>query len=154
MRVCTLLVENSDGFLNMLRVEVSDWRRLEQDVQSHGLLGQTWRRRQSGHIEGEVDDYAVGHNDLLGCSFLFNQFTCSTATTLERARRWQEAWRLGCYALPIACGCLVSCLALWSVPVSCLLVVEPVVQCVYRYASLGFCLHSWCLMRPCSAPLM
>ena len=58
----SLTLENSDGFLNILRLAVSSMPRLIREVQSHGLIGQTWQRRTDGVevavLEGRVDDYA------------------------------------------------------------------------------------------------
>ena len=71
----TLTIENSDAFLNIRSIKVDNehWNRL----QSHGLLGQTWRNQRYGgrvqEIEGEVDDYVVG-DDIFGDNFLFNKF--------------------------------------------------------------------------------
>ena len=78
-----LRLENSDGFVNILRLSVSDWSRLVQQVQSHGLIGQTWRSEADGAqrrgeevaaVEGRVDDYVLQGGDLLGTDFVYNQF--------------------------------------------------------------------------------
>ena len=71
-----LTVTNSDGFLNLHEVAVSDWTALTHEVQSHGLLGQTWRRRSGGEVdgvEGSVDDYAEQDNDMFGTKTHFNR---------------------------------------------------------------------------------
>jgi len=69
-----ITIENVDGFLNLRSVHVHDWRSLE----SHGLLGQTWRKRRYAgrvkEIEGEVDDYVILSDDIFGDNFLFNKF--------------------------------------------------------------------------------
>ena len=74
-----LTVENSDGFLNLKEVRVNDWEKLVGDVQSHGLLGQTWRRGVEGGevkgLEGRVDDYVL-QDGLLSCSFLYSKHEC------------------------------------------------------------------------------
>ena len=53
-------------------------RRLTTKVQSHGLIGQTWRRDQQGAdvkaVEGRIDDYADEANELFGCSVVYNRF--------------------------------------------------------------------------------
>ena len=68
-------VENSDHFINLVEVDVTDWVLLRKDVQSHGLLGQTWQSHKGKNaVEGEVDDYAEGDNDLFGSKFLYNRF--------------------------------------------------------------------------------
>jgi hypothetical protein len=72
-------VENSDGFVNIVSLTVSDWSRLRSDVQSHGLVGQTWRRggvegKEVKVVEGWIDDYAERDNELWGNGFTFNQF--------------------------------------------------------------------------------
>ena len=36
-------VENSDHFINLIEADVTNWGLLRKDVQSHGLLGQTWQ---------------------------------------------------------------------------------------------------------------
>ena len=77
--VYRLTVENSDGFLNLVQAQVLDWQALKRDVQSHGLLGQTWQSRGAQAIEGAVDDYAEGDNDLFGSHFLYNKFQLSPA---------------------------------------------------------------------------
>jgi hypothetical protein len=68
-----LSLENSDQFINVVGVRVLDWANL---TVAHGLLGQTWRagRRhglQLPDVEGLIDDYAEGNNDLLGGRFVF-----------------------------------------------------------------------------------
>ena len=79
-----LTLQNSDGFVNLLQLAVSGWSELVGSVQSHGLIGQTWRRRAAGggvstgsipHIEGEVDDYVV-RDGLLGCDFMYSKMAC------------------------------------------------------------------------------
>ena len=79
-----LTLQNSDGFVNLLQLAVSGWSELVGSVQSHGLIGQTWRRRVAGggvgtgsipHIEGEVDDYVV-RDGLLGCDFMYSKMAC------------------------------------------------------------------------------
>ena len=77
----TLELENSDGFLNIARLSVSSWARLVRDVQSHGLIGQTWRSsgavgEQVAEVEGRVDDYVEADGQLLGCNTKYNRFAC------------------------------------------------------------------------------
>ena len=79
--VFTLHIDNSDMFLNIDQVSVSDWPRLVNDLQSHGILGQTWkllsgseRGAHIGDIEGVVDDYADAGNDIWGNSNSYNKF--------------------------------------------------------------------------------
>ena len=76
----SLKVESSDGFLNLLELSVRSMKALSGEVQSHGLIGQTWRRHTRGkdvkEVEGFIDDYAVEGNDLMGCIFVFNHFDC------------------------------------------------------------------------------
>ena len=71
--VYRLVVENSDNFINLMEVDVTDWQALRKDVQSHGLLGQTWRLNAKWAVEGEVDDYAEGDNQMFGTNFLYNK---------------------------------------------------------------------------------
>ena len=71
-------VENSDGFLNLLSVTPSSLQALAR-ADTHGLLGQTWRRpsaksAQVAAIEGAVDDYALPSNDMWGSDFPYNRF--------------------------------------------------------------------------------
>ena len=72
----TIVIENVDGFVNFRSVSVSaeSWTRL----QSHGLLGQTWRHQVYGgkvpYIQGEVDDYVVAEDDVFGVSFPYNRY--------------------------------------------------------------------------------
>ena len=77
----TMTLENSDGFLNIVSLSVSNWAKLVSVVKPHGLIGQTWRRDQKGdevkQVEGRVDDYAEKTNDLFGCDVLYNRFACS-----------------------------------------------------------------------------
>jgi len=71
-----LTVTNSDGFVNLHEVSVADWTALTHEVRSHGLLGQTWRRRVGGEVagvDGLVDDYAEQDNDVFGLKTQFNQ---------------------------------------------------------------------------------
>ena len=74
--VYQLTLTNSDLFVNLHEVSVSDWTALTHEIHSHGLLGQTWRRRQGGEVadvEGLVDDYAEQDNDVFGLKTHFNR---------------------------------------------------------------------------------
>ena len=71
-----LTLTNSDGFINLHEVSVSDWTALTHEIHSHGLLGQTWRRQAGGEVEGVeglVDDYAEQDNDMFGVKTHFNK---------------------------------------------------------------------------------
>ena len=78
----SLVVENSDGFLNILSLSVSSLHALSSRVRSHGLIGQTWRAAaevkgsEVREVEGFVDDYAEASGDMLGCDFVFNKHSC------------------------------------------------------------------------------
>ena len=76
--VWQLRVENSDGFLNIVRLTVTNMTRLVDEVRSHGLIGQTWRDDQKGEqvrqIDGTVDDYAVQDGDEYGTRFVYGRF--------------------------------------------------------------------------------
>ena len=68
-----LTLQNSDSFINVAALAVSEWKQLRAQ-QAHGLLGQTWRRaakqgQQVKEIDGEVDDYAEASNELFGNNF-------------------------------------------------------------------------------------
>jgi len=69
-------LENSDHFINLAHIKVTDWERLTEDVKSHGLIGQSWNpsRGNSDAIEGEVDDYVIYDNELTGTQFQYSQF--------------------------------------------------------------------------------
>ena len=70
-----MVIENSDMFVNIAGIEVTDWRRLKDEVQPHGLLGQTWQgRHRTVATEGTVDDYAEANNELFGSQFLYSKF--------------------------------------------------------------------------------
>lgn len=73
----SVTLENSDGFLNLLSLSVSSWTELTTRRQSHGLIGQTWRRDQRGmdvrEVEGTVDDYAELTNDEFGCGVVYDR---------------------------------------------------------------------------------
>ena len=90
----TLTIQNSDGFVNLLRLEVSSMSSLRHDVQSHGLIGQTWQCRTDGMevavLEGYVDDYAEESGELLGCGVLYNRFDCSGSDERGRLARVLE----------------------------------------------------------------
>ena len=68
-------LENSDLFINQrLAANVP-----LGDLQSHGLLGQTWSEKVNNSsklkfIEGEIDDYSVGEESLYSTMFAFNLF--------------------------------------------------------------------------------
>ena len=83
----TLTIQNSDGFVNLLRLEVSSMSSLRHDVQSHGLIGQTWQRRVDGPevaaLQGYVDDYAEESGELLGCGVLYNKFDCTAVASVD-----------------------------------------------------------------------
>ena len=76
--------ENSDMFLNQ-KVHVTNWKTLN----SHGLLGQTWRKKTYPnpikHVEGAVDDYVVKGKDLFGDQFLYNLFATKVASGAKSA---------------------------------------------------------------------
>ena len=76
----SLTVENSDHFLNIIQLSVNNMRRLQTEVQSHGLIGQTWNAHTKGEevaaVAGVVDDYVESSGDLLGCAFVNNKFEC------------------------------------------------------------------------------
>jgi len=69
----TLNVENSDGFVNIAGLSVNVPLR---SLDSHGLLGQTWKRSSDRHhvIEGDVDDYSINENHVFGTAFAYNLF--------------------------------------------------------------------------------
>ena len=70
-----MVVENSDMFVNIAGIQVTDWQKLKEEAQPHGLLGQTWQgRRRSNPVEGSVDDYAEADNALFGSKFLYSKF--------------------------------------------------------------------------------
>jgi len=69
------ILSNSDYFINqVVKVKVP----LSRLNGAHGLLGQTHRARVYNtavkYIEGSVDDYVVGDDDIFGDSFIYNQF--------------------------------------------------------------------------------
>jgi hypothetical protein len=70
----TFQLSNSDNFINQA---VSPRISLSQ-LGTHGLLGQTHSTKvypsKVRHIQGEVDDYAIADNDLLGTNFVHNLF--------------------------------------------------------------------------------
>ena len=78
--VYTMRLQNSAGFLNLVELSVDSWSRLTTDVQSHGLLGQTWRLYNKGEdvkaIEGRIDDYLLARNDMFGCDDVYSKFEC------------------------------------------------------------------------------
>ena len=67
-------LNNSDMFINQaVRSNVA-----LSKLHTHGLLGQTHSSKKHAStlkfIEGEVEDYAIDHDDIMGTSFMFNQF--------------------------------------------------------------------------------
>jgi len=67
-------LSNSDHFINQeLRAKVP-----LQQLKSHGLIGQTHSSKTYAtaikYIQGKVDDYVIGDNDILGTQFLYNRF--------------------------------------------------------------------------------
>jgi len=68
-------IENSDMFVNQNVVVNVPLNRL----QTHGLLGQTWRSKLYNstlkYIEGEVDDYVILDDDIFGSNFVYNAFS-------------------------------------------------------------------------------
>ena len=77
----TLYVDNSDGFVNLATIKTL--KPLSQ-LNSHGLLGQTYVRRGSGKkgelsgvIEGEVDDYVVD-GGLFATGALYNMYNIAS----------------------------------------------------------------------------
>ena len=79
--IWSMTIDNSDMFLNLASVRVSSWSTLINKIQSHGLLGQTWkvlkgndRGEQVSEIVGLVDDYLEGNNEIYGTQTLYNKF--------------------------------------------------------------------------------
>jgi len=73
-----ITIENVDGFVNLRSVEVP-WQQMKK-LTSHGLLGQTWNGKvyagqKLSMIQGNVDDYIVGEDDVFGVAFPYNQFS-------------------------------------------------------------------------------
>jgi len=71
----SIRIDNSDGFLNVRRLGYSlPMSRLK----SHGLIGQTYDNKRYPStlkvIEGEVDDYSIGDDQLFGTDFVFNKY--------------------------------------------------------------------------------
>ena len=70
-----LELESSDGFVNLLQLRP---RLALSELTSHGLLGQTHsqtlHKSPLRYIEGEVDEYALPSNDLLGTEFAYSRF--------------------------------------------------------------------------------
>jgi len=72
-----IVLTNSDMFFNQ---EVSMTAFGEEKLQSHGLLGQTWRNEVytvggvKRVIEGVPTDYLIADEDILGDSFTYNKF--------------------------------------------------------------------------------
>ena len=84
--VFTLLIDSSDGFLNLAQVSISSWRELVDTVRPHGLLGQSWQRRPQGErgaevadVQGRIDDYLDADNSIFGSDNLYSRFTGSSA---------------------------------------------------------------------------
>ena len=76
--VFTLFIDNSDQFVNLGEVRIASWVALVNEVQPHGLLGQTWRQLQSEErgkevpeVQGAVDDYVDQNDDLFGCENVY-----------------------------------------------------------------------------------
>ena len=80
-------IDNSDMFLNLAALRVMDWGRLIRTDQPHGLLGQSWTRRSRAGklskdglvnvkdvVEGDVDDYVVAEDSMLGTDFAYSKF--------------------------------------------------------------------------------
>ena len=92
----SLTLQNSDGFLNIVSLTVSSMSRLARQVQSHGLIGQTWQRRTDGAevavLEGRVDDYVEVNEALLGCAFVFNKFHCEQSADVAAPLEIDTTW--------------------------------------------------------------
>jgi len=77
----SMKIDSSDYFLNLASVSVTSWSTLINKVQSHGLLGQTWkllrgneRGEEVSEIVGRVDDYLEIDSAVFGHSTLYNKF--------------------------------------------------------------------------------
>ena len=77
----TLDIDNSDGFLNLARVTIASWAELTRVVQPHGLLGQSWQRwagadrgEEVAEVQGRVDDYVDGDDDIFGINNAYSRF--------------------------------------------------------------------------------
>ena len=71
-------LDNSDSFINLVSVRVSDWSKLVHEVQPHGLAGSDVKRQRLGldvkEVEGRIDDYLEANNDMMGNEFMYNKF--------------------------------------------------------------------------------
>jgi len=76
----SFVIENSDYFVNIAQAVIHDWDLMITQIQSHGILGQTWRKNplhpgvEVKALEGSVDDYAVYENSAWGTDFVYNKF--------------------------------------------------------------------------------
>ena len=78
----TVQLENSDHFINIVSIVP---RVSLHQITAHGLLGQTTKatRHQSTLkvIEGDVDDYAIADNTLMGTDFVYNRFMATPTSS-------------------------------------------------------------------------
>ena len=71
-------IESIDRFVNLRSIKV---QMPLSRIRTHGLMGQTWRRKvypgRNKYLEGEIEDYVIGEDDLFGVDFPYNQFNRS-----------------------------------------------------------------------------
>ena len=83
-----LVIENDDGFLNVMAIEVLDWQHLVAVDRPHGLLGQSWapsKKPRTGQVmavrdvaEGvEEDDFLIASTSIFGTDFVYNRFSAT-----------------------------------------------------------------------------
>ena len=83
--VFILTLDSSDHFINIAKVAIDSWSALIEDVQPHGLLGQSWHRLTGtrrgldvAEVEGRVDDYVDSNNDIFGINNIHSRFQFKT----------------------------------------------------------------------------
>ena len=67
-----LLIENSDRYVDLVCVTVTDWTALMEQVRPEGLMGATWN--SSAPMPPEEEQYRERDGDMLGCNMEKNRF--------------------------------------------------------------------------------
>jgi len=76
--VYEIVIENSDKYLDIVRVDVACWSCLVDDLQPEGLLGRTWNQKVDvNSTDSEIMNYEEKGDSLTGCQFEKQKF-CST----------------------------------------------------------------------------
>ena len=82
--VYELLIENSDRYVDLVHVAVTNWTTLLTELQPSGLMGRTWNSNASMELsEADEERYRERDSELMGCHVDTDKF-CSGGSAAEQ----------------------------------------------------------------------